>query len=60
MHWLGLLAFHRILLRKQTRYSLLLAAIRAQLALPRYSHLPRQMAAVLDDARSAVFDDIIY
>lgn len=61
IRWLGLKAFRKVLGRKQAAYRLLLAQLDAQLALPVYSrHLPRQLAAVVAEPKSAVFNTIPY
>ena len=46
--------------RKQARYPLVLAALASELRKPAYARLPRQLAAVVDPARSAVFDQIAF
>lgn len=46
--------------RPQSCYGALLAAIDAKLAQQRYALLPEQLAAVVEPAKSAVFDEIIY
>lgn len=60
VRWLGLKAFRRVLGRKQAGYARLLAQLDAQLALPQYSRLAGQLAAVVAPDRSAVFDTILY
>jgi hypothetical protein len=60
VQWLGLKAFERVLARKQSAYGEVLAAVRQQLRAPQYRHLPSQLAAVVDPARSSAFDEIRY
>lgn len=60
IRWLSLVAFHRVLSRKQARYTAVLRALDAHLRQPPFCHLNEQLASVVDPAKSAVFDDIIY
>ncbi len=60
MQWLGLQAFQRVLERKQSAYTEVLEAVGRQLRAPQYRHLPVQLAAVVDPARSSAFDEIRY
>ncbi|KAI8464997.1 MAG: hypothetical protein J3K34DRAFT_438487 [Monoraphidium minutum] len=60
VRWLGLVAFRRVLRRKQAAYGGVLAALDAELARPTYRQVARQLAAVVDPARSSVFDQIIF
>ena len=58
VQWLGLKAFERVLERKHNAYTEVLVAVRQQLRAPQYRHLPAQLAAVVDPARSSAFDEI--
>ncbi len=60
VQWLGLKAFERVLERKHSAYAEVLVAVRQQLQAPQYRHLPAQLAAVVDPARSSAFDEIRY
>lgn len=51
------LSLHR---SKQASYGGVLEVLDAELAAPVYRLLPRQLAGVVDPARSAVFDQIKY
>ena len=58
--WLGLTAFARVLRRKQARYRQLLAALEELAAAPGLAGVARQLAPVVDPARSSAFDAILY
>lgn len=60
IRWLSLVAFHRVLSRKQARYRAVLKALEADLRQLHFAHLREQLASVIDPAKSAVFDEIIY
>jgi hypothetical protein len=46
--------------RKQAAYAAVLAVLDGELRRPTYAALPRQLAAVVDPARSSVFDEIMF
>lgn len=58
--WLGLTAFHRILRRKQTLYAPLLAQLAELAGAPALRGPARQLAPVVDPARSSAFEAILY
>ena len=58
--WLGLTAFARVLRRKQARYRQLLAELEELAAAPGLASVARQLAPVVDPARSSAFDAILY
>jgi hypothetical protein len=58
--WLGLTAFLRVLQRKQTRYTTLLAQLQELVDAPALRSAARQLAPVVDPARNSVFDAILY
>lgn len=58
--WLGLTAFIRVLRGKQARYLQLLADLEALAAAPALRHAARQLAPVVDPARSSAFECILY
>lgn len=58
--WLGLTAFLRVLRRKQARYTALLAALQELADAPGLRGVARQLAPVVDPARSSAFDAILY
>ena len=60
VRWLGLTAFLRVLRRKQARYRPLLAALAELEAAPALRGAARQLASVVDPARSSVFEAILY
>ncbi len=60
IRWLSLVAFHRVLSRKQARYRAVLRALEAELRQLPFCHLRDQLASVIDPVKSAVFEDIIY
>jgi hypothetical protein len=46
--------------RKQAAYGAVLAVLQEELRRPTYAQLSRQLAGVVDPARSSVFDQIIF
>ena len=46
--------------RKQAAYDAVLSVLSEELRRPTYAQVARQLAGVVDPARSAVFDQIIY
>lgn len=60
IRWLGLAAFLRVLRRKQTGYTSLLAQLQELAEAPALRSAACQLAAVVDPARSSVFDCILY
>ncbi|GIL90287.1 hypothetical protein Vretifemale_17931 [Volvox reticuliferus] len=60
VRWLGLVAFRRVLFRKQSRYRVVLACLDKQLAAPSFAALPRQLAEVVSEETNAVFNDVLY
>lgn len=58
--WLGLIAFLRVLRRKQTRYGELLAQLEELASAPALRSAARQLAAVVDPSRSSAFAAILY
>lgn len=60
IQWLGLYAFRKVLAKKQSMYVTLLAAIDAKLRQQQYQPLAEQLAAVVQEDKSAVFDEIMY
>ncbi|BDA46320.1 probable telomerase reverse transcriptase [Coccomyxa sp. Obi] len=60
IRWLSLVAFYRVLSRKQARYRAVLRALEAELRQLPFCHLKEQLASVIDPVKSAVFNDIIY
>ncbi|GLI71540.1 hypothetical protein VaNZ11_016772 [Volvox africanus] len=60
VRWLGLVAFRRVLFRKQSRYRVVLSCLDKQLAAPSFAALPRQLAEVVSEEANAVFNDVLY
>lgn len=60
VRWLALHAFVRVLGKKQSSYTLLVAALQGEMREKQYSMLRAQLSAVVDPKRSAAFDSIIY
>lgn len=60
IRWLGLSAARRVLGRKQSAYRAVLRVLDAALSDGCFRHVRQQLAAVLDPARSSVFEQIIY
>ncbi|KAL2612832.1 hypothetical protein R1flu_024524 [Riccia fluitans] len=62
LEWLGLVAFHKILKRKQSRYRLLLQGLHAQLESPRFRRMTScpHLSSAVDERRSSMFKYIKY
>lgn len=62
LEWLAMVAFHRILKRKQSRYRMLLAALQIQLENPKYRKMTScpHLSSATDEKRSSMFKYIKY
>lgn len=60
IQWLALHAFVRVLGRKRSRYTPVLAALQAEMRSEHFARLPSQLAAIVDPKRSPAFDSILY
>ncbi len=56
--WLGLCAFEKILDRKQTKYKIMLKAIKSKMEEPSFDHMKR--SSVIDPVYSKAFEDFVY
>lgn len=60
VRWLGLVAFARVLRRKQAAYGPVLSALEEELRRPAYARLPHQLAEAVRRDRSSVFEEIVF
>ncbi|KAG6546743.1 hypothetical protein Mapa_011932 [Marchantia paleacea] len=62
LEWLAIVAFHRILKRKQSRYQMLLPALQIQLENPKYRKMTScpHLSSATDEKRSSMFKYIKY
>lgn len=56
--WLGLIAFHRILKRKQTKYHLILHVLYERQIQPYFNKVAKVLEEVINPIYSSIFDGI--
>ncbi|CAM6106019.1 unnamed protein product [Calypogeia fissa] len=62
LEWLAIIAFYRVLKRKQSRYPILLNMLRTKLQLPKYGNMRAcpSLSSAIDEKRSSMFKFIKY
>lgn len=62
VEWLALVAFHKILFKKQSRYLELLSFLQARLRKPNFGSMNScpHLSSAIDDQRSSMFKCIVY
>ncbi|CAM6098970.1 unnamed protein product [Calypogeia fissa] len=62
LEWLAMIAFYRVLKRKQSRYPILLNMLRTKLQLPKYANMRAcpPLSSAIDEKRSSMFKFIKY